>query len=86
MTTGPLALALGAMAALESRNIEVRGRRTSMRLEPEFWRALTLVSKREDLAEHQVIALVEKRRPCGVNLSSAVRAFLLAYELGTAAD
>lgn len=78
--TRALAAALGAIGPLESRNIYVLGNRTSMRLEPAFWRALTQVALRESLTETQVIGKVASRSRCaGENLSSAMRSFLLGY-------
>ena len=82
--TETLALGLAAIEPMATRNIDAWGRRTSMRLEPVFGRALTLVGEREGLTERQVIVLVEKNLRPGMGLTAAVRAFLLGYLMPTA--
>jgi hypothetical protein len=46
---------------------------TSVKLEPVFGRALTLVGQREGLTEHEVIVLVENKLRPGMSLTAAVR-------------
>jgi predicted DNA-binding ribbon-helix-helix protein len=72
-----------ATSRLLSRNIVVQSRRTTMRMEPEFWEALREIGLREglrssELADHAVLAQSEG------GCTSAVRVFVLAYFRGTA--
>lgn len=63
---------------LVSRNVTVNGRRTSLRLEPSMWDALAEIASREDRPVGAVVSEID-RRPRGVGLTAAVRAFLLGY-------
>ena len=62
-------------------NISVRykDRRTSLRLEPEMWRALRSVAAREDCHTDDVFMHIDEHKPDGASLTSATRAFLLEY-------
>ncbi len=60
------------------RNVTIRGKRTSMRLEPGFWDAIDEIATREGLAVDQVFERVAKSPHRG-NLSSAIRVYVLAY-------
>ncbi|MBF0093625.1 MAG: ribbon-helix-helix domain-containing protein [Alphaproteobacteria bacterium] len=64
--------------ALESRNVYVGGRRTSIRLEPEMWDALEDICRREKMTVNEFCSKVETaRRDAG--LTAATRVFLLLY-------
>jgi predicted DNA-binding ribbon-helix-helix protein len=63
------------------RNVTIRGKRTSMRLEPGFWDAIDEIATREGLAVDQVFERVAKSPHRG-NLSSAIRVYVLAYFRG----
>ncbi len=63
---------------LVARNVTVAGRRTSLRLEPELWRALEEICGMEQMSIHDVCGLVDKRRN-GLSRTSAVRVFALLY-------
>jgi predicted DNA-binding ribbon-helix-helix protein len=58
--------------------IRVNGYRTSVRLEPEFWKALADIGRREDLTRSQLLSFIANRRP-GSPLTSAVRVFIATY-------
>jgi len=58
------------------RSISVAGHRTSLSMEPRYWLALKNLARREGLSIAKVVAKVDSRRG-PVNLSSAVRQFLL---------
>lgn len=60
------------------RNVTIRGKRTSMRLEPGFWDAIEEIAAREGLSVDAVFERVAKAPHRG-NLSSAIRVFVLAY-------
>lgn len=60
------------------RNVRVGGRRTSMRLEREFWEALEDIAGRHETSVGELCTLIADSRD-GRSLSSAVRVEILAY-------
>lgn len=63
---------------LVARNVTVNGHRTSLRLEPDLWKALEDICGLERASVHDICALVDKRRN-GLSRTSAVRVFALTY-------
>lgn len=66
-------------STLVSRNITVSGRRTSVRLEPEMWRALKEISARENCSIHELCSLISFRKNKRTSLTAAIRVFLMLY-------
>lgn len=66
-------------STLVSRNITVNGRRTSVRLEPEMWRALKEISARENCSIHELCSLIAFRKKQRTSLTAAIRVFLMLY-------
>lgn len=66
-------------STLVSRNITVCGRRTSVRLEPEMWRALKEISARENCSIHELCSLISFRKNKRTSLTAAIRVFLMLY-------
>lgn len=66
-------------STLVSRNITVLGRRTSVRLEPEMWRALRDISMRERCTIHDLCSLISLRKNPNTSLTAAIRVFLMLY-------
>lgn len=66
-------------STLVSRNITVLGRRTSVRLEPEMWRALKDISTRERCTIHDLCSLISLRKNVRTSLTAAIRVFLMLY-------
>ena len=64
---------------LVNRNIIIDGHRTSIRLEPSMWRALTKIAEREDMTIHQLSTRIDRLRDRNCGLTAAIRVFLLAY-------
>jgi predicted DNA-binding ribbon-helix-helix protein len=58
------------------RSVVVAGHRTSISLEDSFWEALRLAADRRGTSVPALIAEIDRERE--VNLSSAIRVFLLA--------
>ncbi len=69
----------GNKSTLVSRNITVLGRRTSVRLEPEMWRALRDISLRERCTIHDLCSLISLRKNAHTSLTAAIRVFLMLY-------
>ncbi|MDI9349172.1 MAG: ribbon-helix-helix domain-containing protein [Candidatus Symbiobacter sp.] len=68
-------------SSLQSRNIVVRGKRTSMRLEPEMWEGLLDISQLESLSINAICSEVDRTRHQS-SLTSAMRVFVLSYYRG----
>ena len=66
-------------STLVSRNITVNGHRTSVRLEPEMWRALKEISSRENCSIHELCSLISFRKKPRTSLTAAIRVFLMLY-------
>ena len=66
-------------STLVSRNITVSTRRTSVRLEPEMWRALKEISARENCSIHELCTLINFRKNKRTSLTAAIRVFLMLY-------
>lgn len=66
-------------STLVSRNITVSGHRTSVRLEPEMWRALKEIASRENCSMHELCSLINFRKNKRTSLTAAIRVFLMLY-------
>jgi len=66
-------------SSLISRNITVLGRRTSVRLEPEMWREIKNIAKRENCTIHDLCSLIALRKNQATSLTAAIRVFLMLY-------
>ncbi|CCQ74633.1 ribbon-helix-helix domain-containing protein [Magnetospira sp. QH-2] len=70
-----------------TQNVTVNGRRTSMKLEPENWKALEDICRWEGLSLHEICSLVDDLRDTDVasetatapTRTSTVRAFIISY-------
>lgn len=61
------------------RNVTVNGRRTSLRMEPQYWECLREVVRREGMTPSEICSVVDDRRNGVTNLTSALRVFVLSY-------
>jgi predicted DNA-binding ribbon-helix-helix protein len=66
-------------SSLVSRNITVRGKRTSVRLEPEMWNALRDISARERCSIHELCSLIAARKNAASSLTASIRVFIVLY-------
>ena len=66
------------VSTLQSGNVTVDGRRTSIRLEPAMWQALREISAREGKTMHALVTEIEHGRAQS-SLTAAIRVFLLDY-------
>lgn len=66
-------------SSLISKNITVRGHRTSIRLEPEMWDALKDITTREATTIHNICSLISMRKAADSSLTAAIRVFLMLY-------
>lgn len=63
--------------ALQKRSLRIGDKRTSLALEPQFWRALSEVADRERMSVPRLVLRIDAMRPQARSLASAVRVFLL---------
>lgn len=66
-------------STLVSRNVTILGRRTSVRLEPEMWKALSDVSARENCSIHDISSLVYLKKKSSTSFTAGLRVFLMLY-------
>ena len=71
------------MGSNAPRSVRIAGRRTSMRLETQFWDALKDVAEREHSDIGEICTRIAKRAR-HANLSSAVRVAMMDYYRGLA--
>jgi len=67
-----------ARSSLVPHNVYVGGNRTSVRLEPVIWDALRSIANRQEISLQHLISGIARRRTAGT-LSSAIRAYVVAY-------
>jgi predicted DNA-binding ribbon-helix-helix protein len=63
---------------LVTRNVNVSGRRTSVRLEPDLWEALREIALRENRSFHEICSDIDRTRG-GTRLTSAMRIYIVNY-------
>ncbi|NBP72539.1 MAG: hypothetical protein EBU57_05060 [Alphaproteobacteria bacterium] len=63
---------------LVTRNVNVGGRRTSVRLEPDLWEALREIALRENRTLHDICSDIDKTRG-ETRLTSAMRIYIVNY-------
>ena len=73
-----MATIAGEALMLISHNVNVNGRRTSMRLEKETWEALDTIIKWEGTNLHDLCSKIDRERK-GNGLTLSVRIFVVAY-------
>lgn len=61
------------------KNIKIFGRRTSVRLEPEFWSALEDIAKMEKCSIHELASFISRIKKDDRPLASALRVFVIIY-------
>lgn len=66
-------------STLVIRNVIVLGKRTSLRMEPEMWDALSDVAQREGHSLHDICTRIVERKPPASSLTAAIRVFLVNY-------
>lgn len=66
-------------SALVLRNVTVKGRRTTIRLEPEMWDALAEIARQEGYTQTQLCTLIADGQPPGLSFTASVRMFILTY-------
>jgi predicted DNA-binding ribbon-helix-helix protein len=60
------------------RSLSIRGHRTSISVEDEFWAAFQAIARERRESVAGLVARIDAERGATVNLSSAIRVFVLA--------
>lgn len=74
--TGPSEQSSGG---LQSKNIRIHKRRTSIRLEAEMWRALSEIAAIEDCSIHDLCGAVYDLKDPAASFTAALRVFMMEY-------
>jgi predicted DNA-binding ribbon-helix-helix protein len=65
-------------SSLVMRNVVVAGRRTSVRLEPTMWDALSEIATQEQKTLHQLVTEVDRQRTES-SLTAAIRVYIVGF-------
>lgn len=65
------------MSRPEKHSLTLRGHRTSVSLEPEFWQEFRAIAERRGLALNELAAEIDAARGDAAGLASAIRVFVL---------
>jgi len=63
---------------MSCKNVNVSGRRTSIRIEEELWSAAEELCMREEMTLHELCTLIDQHRGSS-GLTAALRVFLIVY-------
>lgn len=66
-------------SSMLSRNVRIRNRRTSVRLEQSMWQALNEIAEVEKCTIHDLCAAVHDMKEEGLSFTAALRVFLMEY-------
>ena len=64
---------------MTKRSLTVAGHRTSISLEEPFWQGLTEIAAARRSSIAGLVAVIDRSRPSGTNLSAAIRVFVLDW-------
>lgn len=71
---------------LVSRNVTIKGKRTSIRLERQMWGALHDIAYRERCTIHDICSLVASNKEKNLSLTANIRIFLMIYYKAAATE
>ncbi|MAY31273.1 MAG: aryl-sulfate sulfotransferase [Rhodovulum sp.] len=63
----------------QKRSVTLRGHRTSVSLEPEFWTALRDIADEKGMAINALTAEIDAERDLDAGLATAMRLYILRY-------
>jgi len=63
---------------MSCKNVNISGRRTSIRIEDELWSAAEELCMREEMTLHELCTLIDQHRGSS-GLTAALRVFLIVY-------
>jgi len=65
--------------SLQSKNVRIHDRRTSVRLEPEMWVALNEIAVMEGCTVHDICGAVDDLKSAEASFTAALRVFVMEY-------
>lgn len=65
--------------SLQSKNVRIHDRRTSVRLEPEMWIALNEIAVMEGCTVHDICGAVDDLKSPEASFTAALRVFVMEY-------
>jgi len=65
------------MSRPEKHSVTLRGHRTSISLEPEFWAAFRQIASQRSLSTNALVSIVDEGRDPETGLASAIRVYVL---------
>ncbi|MGH1403681.1 MAG: ribbon-helix-helix domain-containing protein [Alphaproteobacteria bacterium] len=68
-----------SLSELKKRNVFVKGKRTSVTLEPQVWNILHEVAEEQSCDVHELCSFIYDRKNPSSSLASAIRVFLISY-------
>ncbi len=77
--TNEPALQEHTQSILQSRNVRIHKRRTSVRLEPEMWNALNEIAELEGCSVHDLCGAVHDLKETSASFTAALRVFMMEY-------
>lgn len=73
-------------SSLVSKNVNIAGHRTSVRLEPAMWAALEEIVRRERATVHAICTAVAQNKSPASSVTAALRVFILQYYRAAATE
>ena len=70
----------------QKRSLTLHGHRTSVSLEPDFWRAFQEIARDQDKPINKLAAEIDDGRMGEVGLATAIRSYVLAWYRQKSAD
>lgn len=67
------------MSRPEKHSLTIEGHRTSVSLEPEFWKAFRMICTERGTGINAQASRIDIERPADTGLATAIRLFVLAY-------
>ena len=64
---------------LQTRNLTINRRRTSVRLEPTLWNALQEIAEKREMTIHELATEIAKERPSESSLTSSIRTYIVKF-------
>jgi predicted DNA-binding ribbon-helix-helix protein len=64
---------------IAKRGVVVAGHKTTVSLEPEFWNGLREIAGEREMTLWGLVTAIDSERQDGINLSSAIRVFVLDF-------
>jgi predicted DNA-binding ribbon-helix-helix protein len=63
----------------QKHSLTLNGHRTSVSLEPEFWKEFIQIAQEENLAINALASKIDEQRGADIGLASAMRLYILAH-------